>query len=129
MTSVYFIGSVETGHTKIGISANPVERLRRLQAATPLTLVLMAQIEVPGQSQRRHAQAVERKLHHRYARQHVRGEWFEMSDQLSRDIADIKAGRFDISALEAPVPSSLVNRILPQGRVRKNAAAEVRAAA
>lgn len=91
MTCVYFIRARETGHIKIGISANPEARLARLDRAMPLSLELLAVQPVPGETRRRHAQAVEAGYHARFAADRVKGEWFCPSPGLLSLIEQIAA--------------------------------------
>lgn len=66
---IYFIQSGEDGPVKIGFTnGNPLNRLRSLQIGSHQELFLRA--VVSGD------EAAEAKLHRRFAKQRVRGEWF-----------------------------------------------------
>lgn len=72
---VYFIVCAETRYCKIGFTAkDPQKRLKSLQTGSPgeLALILMQ----PGTHE------TERALHERFASSNVRGEWFEVTDEL-----------------------------------------------
>jgi len=66
-SSVYFIGD-NAGHIKIGKAVSPIRRLSDLQCgqARPLTLIAT----MPG------GHAVERRLHRKFKKHRVGGEWF-----------------------------------------------------
>lgn len=66
-SSVYFIGD-NAGHIKIGKAISPMRRLSDLQCgqARPLTLIAT----MPG------GHAVERRLHRKFKKHRVGGEWF-----------------------------------------------------
>lgn len=72
--SIYFIQSGTNGPIKIGVSANPADRLRELQTAHPEPLLLLATF--PGGFD------PERALHVRFARHWLRGEWFAPHEDL-----------------------------------------------
>ena len=72
---VYFIVCNDTGRCKIGFTkGNPAKRLKNLQTGSPgeLSLVLMQ----PGTPD------TEARLHEKFADSNVRGEWFEITDEL-----------------------------------------------
>lgn len=68
---VYFVQAGEGGPIKIGIGADPDERLHAMQIGNHAELFLLAAI--PGTA------AMERELHERFAAGRIRGEWFEAS--------------------------------------------------
>lgn len=71
--SVYFIG-VPDGHVKIGLSANPADRIAGLQTGNHQEIVFYGatQIEDFGVCPRE----MERRIHELLEQHHVRGEWF-----------------------------------------------------
>ena len=71
---VYFIRGVRGGPIKIGHAANPVERLRAMQAGSPVKLQIIAIIE--GGVRR------EAELHRQFAYLHAHNEWFRSSKEL-----------------------------------------------
>jgi hypothetical protein len=64
---VYFI-EAHDGPIKIGVAQNPMNRLRSLQTGHPFELQLLGTI--PGNA------TDEKRLHHRFSKYHLRGEWF-----------------------------------------------------
>lgn len=73
-TSVYFIQAGVDGPIKIGISADPVNRMAQMQTGMPQTLRLLA--FYPG------TREDERNLHKKMAAFRVRGEWFHPCDEV-----------------------------------------------
>jgi Meiotically up-regulated gene 113 len=71
---VYFVQAESGGPVKIGSAADPEERLRTLQAASAERLVIRG-VRLGGFKE-------ERRLHRRFARYHLRGEWFEPREEL-----------------------------------------------
>jgi len=61
------------GPVKIGIAQNVERRLAQLQTASPFTLKICRKIKAKS---RKHAEHMEKWLHHRFRRKHIRGEWF-----------------------------------------------------
>lgn len=123
MTAVYFIRAAETGHYKIGVSFDPPQRLRDLQRMCPLTLSLEATIPCGDPRGRKvQAQAVERGFHERYVPAHHLGEWFHGCPEIEADVASIRRGDFDLSALPTPTNASLFRPVSRHGRPRKAAA-------
>ena len=112
MKAVYFIRAVETGHVKVGVSANPEARLRYFMAVSPLTLELLASWILPEQrTQRQEAMGIERRLHERYVHAHHRGEWFNDCREIQADVAAIRAGSFDPASLPTPTCASVFRKI------------------
>lgn len=66
---VYLIHAQGTKLYKIGVAADPEARLRELQTANPLGLVLL--YKIPG------TRSVEQAIHRKLEEYRVRGEWFE----------------------------------------------------
>ena len=79
---VYFIQETETGAIKIGTTKELQKRLQGLRSSNPNELKLIATIS--GDSR------VERALHHRFDRAHIRGEWFRPVPELLAYISEIK---------------------------------------
>lgn len=79
---VYFILGVETHRIKIGWTAHTVDsRLQAFKVGSPDELVLLG--TMPG------TRKCERQLHAKFAENHVRGEWFRVSEELARFIVDV----------------------------------------
>lgn len=98
MSRVYFIKPVGMdGPVKIGCSHRPDGRLSALEAWSPFPLEVAAQIHG--------GMTLERRFHALFADQHSHREWFRPSPELTRVIALVASGEFDISTL--PEPRSL----------------------
>lgn len=86
---VYFIEATDLDAVKIGIAADPEQRLGILQSCCPVELHILA--TAAG------TPLFERYLHAKFAPQRIRGEWFK----LSGPIADF---------IQGGIPSDLVTR-------------------
>lgn len=75
---VYFIQCAPFGPVKIGSSANPANRIRDIQTASPHELRLLC---VAVGSERD-----EKALHAVFAQERIRGEWFRPSERLMNEI-------------------------------------------
>ncbi len=73
MRKLYLIYSRDVGRVKIGLSEDPVKRLKQLQTGSPVHLELFAF------KNRRKATVKEVELHERFQHKRVSGEWFELS--------------------------------------------------
>jgi len=69
---------------KIGVSANPLFRLKCLQASCPIALRLLGSV--------RGTPAYERKVHRRLSDYHLRGEWFRFDGKAKRVAEAIASG-------------------------------------
>jgi hypothetical protein len=74
VTHVYFVRAGPDGPVKIGLARDVARRLKTLQTASPVPLLLLG--VVPGDAK------VERQLHRRFAGSRLRGEWFTPSPEL-----------------------------------------------
>jgi hypothetical protein len=79
---VYFIRAGDA--VKIGRTANLAARLRSLATASAVPLELLA--DVPG------GKREEAELHRQWQHLHIRGEWFEASEELLHYIAQLTGG-------------------------------------
>tara|TARA_Y100001951_G_scaffold105173_2_gene120410 strand:- start:1078 stop:1578 length:501 start_codon:yes stop_codon:yes gene_type:complete len=96
MKRVYFIKPIGMdGPIKIGCSKSPTGRLEGLRTWCPLPLELLASIEG--------GPAIERRFHAMFLDDHEGHEWFRASARLTKVIASVAAGTFDIETLPAPV--------------------------
>lgn len=87
--AVYVIGA-DIPPYKIGISSDPLARLRHLQVASPLLLSLWFSRALPSN---RSATKIEACIHRRLKASHVRGEWFDLPvDKLSKVITQVIEG-------------------------------------
>jgi len=72
---VYFIQSGIDGPIKIG-KANDIEKRRQdLQVGNPMELTVL--LAIPCKSSK-HAEGMEKQIHRRFKRSHIRGEWFSL---------------------------------------------------
>jgi predicted GIY-YIG superfamily endonuclease len=71
---VYFVRAGNRGAVKIGIARNVERRVATLQTGNAFKLNVMAVIPC---SSRIEAQSLEERLHKRFAKQRIRGEWFQ----------------------------------------------------
>ncbi|MFL0912641.1 GIY-YIG nuclease family protein [Vibrio parahaemolyticus] len=65
---------------KIGISKDPVKRLKALQTGNSRRLALMGWIDSGSDRE------LERQLHQKYREQRVIGEWFEINHEVVLDL-------------------------------------------
>jgi hypothetical protein len=80
---VYFIVDRQESIVKIGVSMSPENRLRSLRTSNPRLLELAATL--PG------GYDLERQLHERYAKHRIKGEWFQLTPGILRQIESSKA--------------------------------------
>lgn len=66
---IYFIQESSRGLIKIGLAVDPQSRLIELQVGSPHTLTLLLVVDGDRDD--------ERRLHRRFSRHRVRGEWFK----------------------------------------------------
>lgn len=78
---VYFIRTVGADSVKIGVSEFPHFRLEQLQKATPHPLELLG-LEYGGR-------AHEKRLHERFADQHLHHEWFTLSGPIADHLVTV----------------------------------------
>jgi hypothetical protein len=72
---IYAIGAVGRPQVKIGLTREAVaERLRALQAESPVPLVLLGSVHVP-----KHLDRVKKHVHGLLAAQRLQGEWFAVA--------------------------------------------------
>lgn len=79
MDYLYLIHCVGTKYYKIGISANPIERLVALQLCNPIKLELLMTF---GFSSRQASLEAEAWAHKGLSKYAVRGEWFALEDDV-----------------------------------------------
>lgn len=83
---VYFMKAVgQAGPIKIGHSTFPPARLAVYQTWNPVDLEIVSQFSGPL--------SLEKAIHERFARWHIRGEWFEAVDELVSLMEGIRDGR------------------------------------
>lgn len=73
-------------HFKIGYATNVTARLKTIQNANPRKLTKVIYVKVPN------AEQLEAELHEKYKDYRVRGEWFELNNDLVAElVAKLKA--------------------------------------
>lgn len=72
--SVYFITAREVGRVKIGCAFDPHQRFEKIQAMSPCELKLEAILKG--------SHAEERAIHKLFCEERIRGEWFELTDEI-----------------------------------------------
>lgn len=83
---VYFI--TDGNFVKIGIADRPGWRMAMLQTGNPNELTLLFTIPVPDSYHRTNnirVRKLEKILHNYFKDHHVRGEWYDIKDQLDAD--------------------------------------------
>ena len=80
---IYFIQFGDGGPIKIGITNSVERRLKNLQSASPIKLNLLGTIKNGGTQ-------LEEKLHIRFNRSRINGEWFNPSKSLIKFIKETK---------------------------------------
>ena len=76
MTYLYFISTTRKNVVKIGIAKNPNKRLKTFQTANYEKLIILRVIQVPT---RNLAFELEKALHQKFKKYHIRGEWFKLT--------------------------------------------------
>ncbi len=77
---VYLIRCKLSGRVKIGIATKPVARLHNLQLMSPTELELICSCKG--------GRTYEREIHERFAAQRLHGEWFNLTREQVRSIAE-----------------------------------------
>lgn len=75
---IYFIRAVNSGTIKIGVSNDPKRRLDSMQTGSPEPLELLGVL--PG------GMDEEKRLHQKFARSRIHGEWFRADEHLMQGI-------------------------------------------
>lgn len=81
MMFVYFVRAGNRGAIKIGVARNMARRLETLQTGNAFRLNVIALIPCKSREQ---ALAIESRLHKRFGRQRIRGEWFQGNIEFRR---------------------------------------------
>lgn len=92
---VYFVQMATGGPIKIGRAKRLRLRVITIQSCCPHTLRVLHVVESGSR-------AMEKSIHERFYRFRLHGEWFKAADELVRFIADLKAGRGIMDALQEP---------------------------
>jgi hypothetical protein len=104
---VYFAQAVDGGPIKIGVARDPAERLRRVQTGYPFKLRI-TNLRPGGLRE-------EGRLHKRFRRHRIRGEWFAASDDLARLAKAHPASRTGRSAAIAEARSAAYSEGFQRG--------------
>jgi len=73
---VYFIQCDVTKRVKIGLSMDPKDRLKKMQAMCPTELSIIYQVKTRSE--------MEEVLHERFAKYRLHGEWFEYGEEIKQ---------------------------------------------
>ena len=76
MTWIYILqcGEGRYAPVKVGRSDDPAARAKRTQTFNPYEIKVVAKFRLPSH--------MERELHHRWAGENLRGEWFKPNDEM-----------------------------------------------
>lgn len=78
---VYLAKDLETGNLKIGISKDPIQRIRTLNTGSGSNIVLVETI--PSLGEKPYLTIMnEMELHRRFSEYHIKGEWFMHHDSI-----------------------------------------------
>ena len=80
---VYLIRCGDSSFYKIGVSENPIERLRDLQAATPYPLSLVVTCNFASKIVARQA---ETDAHRQLDKHRMNGEWFDLTPKMAQQL-------------------------------------------
>lgn len=86
---VYFVRATTLGHIKIGVANNAWLRFMALDSSSPDPLELLGVIRSPE------AVKLESSIHHRFADDRIRREWFRASPELLAYVAAHAKDRID----------------------------------
>lgn len=81
---VYFINCLGTSFCKIGISVNVCSRISNIDVATPHRLIVLGLIDFGDYKE------VERILHKSLSFFHIKGEWFNLTEEIQKEVCKIK---------------------------------------
>jgi hypothetical protein len=101
---IYIIGSTAPPY-KVGISKDPVRRLRELQTGFPLPLSILHQAELPVTRTKMLETVIHRNLKH----QRLAGEWFDVPlDQLILEVEYVIIRYLDDASLRTQLTQGLI---------------------
>lgn len=80
ITCAYFIGSKKYKFVKIGFTTNLFSRLSAIQTGCPFDIEILAYIKSQDPKKTEH------KLHMKFKKYRVRGEWFKLTDDIKQFI-------------------------------------------
>ena len=93
MTYVYFISTKRKNVVKIGVATNPDKRLKTFQTANHEELIILRRIRLKNRTE---AFKVERALHQKFKRYHIRGEWFKLTTTVVKFIENYQINEVSI---------------------------------
>jgi len=95
MFSVYFIRSGDVGRPiKIGYTENIEKRMSVIQTSSPDEIHLIGLIPVDSKLQ---AQNIEKWMHWRFSKNHIRGEWFYGNIRLKKAINEHELSKHGVN--------------------------------
>lgn len=112
--SVYFITARNLNICKIGSAGNVEARRASLQTASPVELVVEATLHG--------SRELEQRLHKRFAKHRVKGEWFTITEEIEKLIAEASAS----PVLEFPTERARRDRQLSDDERAERSVAEHR---
>lgn len=112
----YFIQDTLSKKVKIGRSKDPQKRLLQLQTGHPNRLHLLVVIDGDH----------EQRLHTHFAKHHVRGEWFDLTEELRGFVTRSKKHG---AVVHPPIQDGAVMSYAAHERVMRNVYARARLAA
>jgi hypothetical protein len=80
---LYFVQCQTTKRVKIGISSDPVDRMKQMQQGCPTQLVILHKIKTRS--------GLEEILHAQFTKHRLHGEWFEFTDEIREYVEKRKA--------------------------------------
>ena len=102
--NVYLIRMADTTFYKIGFTREIHKRLADLQHANPMPLRVIAMMAG--------GRKLEGRLHRRFQDQRVRGEWFDLTEEMVEEIRSIMSGSMDVGSRRWSSPALGPNRTL-----------------
>ena len=78
--AVYVIYNYDTNLTKIGISDKPQRRIRQIHLSSGCNIVFL-EFNYLSYSCKLKAEEIEKKLHKKYAKYRIVGEWFKLDEK------------------------------------------------
>ena len=97
---VYFVRAGNRGAIKIGVARNVQRRIDTMQTGNAFKLNLLASIKCDN---RDHAYSMEKRIHSFFARQRIRGEWFQGNIDFRKieNITDVDTTRSSITRVKS----------------------------
>ena len=93
MTYVYFIATKRKNAVKIGVAKNPDKRLKTFQTANYQELIILRVIKVANRDL---AFKLEKALHQKFKKYHIRGEWFKLTPTVIKFIKNYQTNNVSL---------------------------------